>query len=296
MATRRMLSREIVFRDSFIEMPGDSQRLYFYLVLQADDEGFVGNPKGIAAMWHIPEDCLKILIAKRFVISFASGCIVIRHWKQQNQIAKKRMTPTVWTRERSMLAEINGEYFLIGMEELPEQLPAPPEETPPENFTGEIFNNSENFADTVQCSVVECSTDQDSVVQSSRCDGTTTTEKADDDSDDFGPPTLEELTAYCLQRRAEGFCNYFDPQKFMLVNEQRDWKGKDGRPIRWKTLVKMWELRGGAKDKEAWMKQEAARNGSVPADMTAEEVRKMNAYTSLVNRFAMAGGANEDQI
>ena len=48
MARRRMFSKDIVVTDKFITMPTTSRCLYFELAMQADDDGFVRNPKGVA--------------------------------------------------------------------------------------------------------------------------------------------------------------------------------------------------------------------------------------------------------
>ena len=45
MAERRMMSKKIIHSDAFLDMPATSQNLYFHLLLEADDEGFVNSPK-----------------------------------------------------------------------------------------------------------------------------------------------------------------------------------------------------------------------------------------------------------
>lgn len=67
-----MLNKTVVESDPFFEMPADSQALYMHLVLNADDEGFVGNPETIRRMTGFSKDSLKLLIAKGFLISFQS--------------------------------------------------------------------------------------------------------------------------------------------------------------------------------------------------------------------------------
>ena len=48
------------------------------------------------------DDC-RILISKRFVLTFESGIIVIKHWKIHNYIAKDRYTETKYKEEKSTL-------------------------------------------------------------------------------------------------------------------------------------------------------------------------------------------------
>ena len=53
----------------------------------------------------------------------------------------------------------------------------------------------------------------------------------------FVPPTLEEVTAYCLQRR-----NTVDPQRFIDHYEANGWVQGKGKPIRdWQAAVRTWE-------------------------------------------------------
>lgn len=47
MATRRMFSKEVMDSDTFIDMTTNAKLLYVYLNLNADDEGFISNPKAV---------------------------------------------------------------------------------------------------------------------------------------------------------------------------------------------------------------------------------------------------------
>ena len=103
MANKRMFNIKIVDSDAFLDMPLSTQCLYFYLNMRADDDGFIGNPKKIMRMVGCSEDDLKLLIAKRFVLTFENGVIVIKHWKMHNCIQTDRYTPTVYIDEKNML-------------------------------------------------------------------------------------------------------------------------------------------------------------------------------------------------
>jgi hypothetical protein len=103
MAQKRMFSLKIVDSDAFLEMPMTSQLLYFHLAMRADDEGFIGNAKSILRMIGCSNDDLKILIAKRFILIFESGVIVIKHWQMHNTIRMDRFNNTNYQREKSML-------------------------------------------------------------------------------------------------------------------------------------------------------------------------------------------------
>ena len=103
MAERRMFAKTIVDSDAFLEMPLSTQALYFHLSMRADDEGFVNNPKKIQRMIGASDDDCKILVAKRFVLTFDSGIIVIKHWKIHNYIQTDRFKPTNYVEEKSKL-------------------------------------------------------------------------------------------------------------------------------------------------------------------------------------------------
>ena len=113
LAERRMFAKTIIDSDAFLDMPLSTQSLYFHLSMRADDEGFVNNPKKIQRMIGCSDDDFKLLIAKRFIILFASGVIVIKHWKMHNYIQKDRFKPTVYQHEAKMLrTKENGSYTL----------------------------------------------------------------------------------------------------------------------------------------------------------------------------------------
>jgi hypothetical protein len=103
MAKRRMFSLQIVDSDAFLDMPQTSQLLYFHLSMRADDEGFVGNPKKIMRMVGTSEDDMKILLAKRFILAFQSGVVVIKHWLIHNTIRMDRFAETVYKDEKLLL-------------------------------------------------------------------------------------------------------------------------------------------------------------------------------------------------
>lgn len=98
-----MFSRDIVRSDAFLDMPVSSQLLYFQLGMEADDDGFLANGKMVIRMAGANDDDLKILLAKRFVLSFQSGVIVIKHWKINNLIQKDRYKQTRYVEEKNGL-------------------------------------------------------------------------------------------------------------------------------------------------------------------------------------------------
>lgn len=113
MAERRMFAKSIIDSDAFLDMPLSTQALYFHLSMRADDEGFINNPKKIQRMIGASDDDLKLLIAKRFIITFESGIIVIKHWRIHNYIQKDRFKETLYQEEKAMLSvKDNNAYTL----------------------------------------------------------------------------------------------------------------------------------------------------------------------------------------
>lgn len=111
MAERRMFAKTIIDSDAFMEMPLSAQALYFHLAMRADDDGFINNPKKLQRMVGASEDDYKLLIVKRFILTFESGVIVIKHWKIHNYIQKDRYKPTIYAEEKSMIeSKENGVY------------------------------------------------------------------------------------------------------------------------------------------------------------------------------------------
>ena len=113
MANKRMFNMKIVDSDAFLDMPLSAQCLYFHLNMRADDDGFIGNVKRIMKIIGSNDDDLSILKAKRFVLEFDSGVIVIKHWRMHNTLSKQRYHETSYIEEKQALSlKENGSYTL----------------------------------------------------------------------------------------------------------------------------------------------------------------------------------------
>ena len=112
MADRRMFSKALITSDAFTDMSLSAQALYFHLSIQADDDGFVNNPKRIKRMIGASDDDLQRLIDKEYIISFNSGVIVISHWHYNNYIRKDRYKPTINSEEYKSLMICDGKYMV----------------------------------------------------------------------------------------------------------------------------------------------------------------------------------------
>ena len=111
MAERRMISRKVILTDNYYKLTDKAKLLYFYLILEADDDGFVGNIRNAICAAGANIRTLVQLAEYNYVIYFPSGVIAITHWKMQNRIEKRMCTPTIYTREYEQLSvDGNGVY------------------------------------------------------------------------------------------------------------------------------------------------------------------------------------------
>lgn len=102
MAERRMFDKNFMESDAFLELSPSSQMLYVHLSLNADDDGFLCNYKGIMRLVGCTEDDFNNLLKCGFIIRFQSGVIVIKHWKIHNSIRSDRYKPSN-CEERSLI-------------------------------------------------------------------------------------------------------------------------------------------------------------------------------------------------
>lgn len=103
MAERRMFAKAIIDSDAFLDMPITARLLYYDLAMRADDDGFVNAPKKILRMVGCSVDDMKILAAKKFIIPFESGVVVIKHWRIHNYIRKDTYNETTYKDEKKQL-------------------------------------------------------------------------------------------------------------------------------------------------------------------------------------------------
>lgn len=58
-----------------------------------------------------------------------------------------------------------------------------------------------------------------------------------DNKSTFSTPSIQEITAYCLERK-----NKIDPQYFLDYQTARDWKLKGGSKVKdWRAVIRTWE-------------------------------------------------------
>lgn len=111
----RSISAQIIESDAMMSLPVTAQHLYILFCMEADDEGFVGRSRMIAAAsgFGEPND-IEDLIDAGFLIRFPSGTVVITHWFVHYTSRKDRCKPTIYKEEKSHLRmDESGMYVLI---------------------------------------------------------------------------------------------------------------------------------------------------------------------------------------
>lgn len=228
MANRRMFSRAITETDAFLDMPPSSRALYFHLGMNADDDGVVDSPKRTIRASGATDDDMRVLIAKRYLIPFESGVMVVRHWKQHNHIQADRYHKTIHQMELSQLVMTEtGEYAFPGESDALSVLPA-------------CIQNVSNM-DT-EC-IQDVSRMDTEVRLGKASQGKASQDKKSDmppDRSKFTKPTIEEVASYV--KEISGSIN---PRRFIDYYESVGWTvGKNSKPMRdWKAAVRSWQAR-----------------------------------------------------
>ena len=203
MAERRMFAKSIVLSDAFLDMPLSARCLYFTLGMLADDDGFVSSPKAIMRQCGASVDDMNVLLSKRYVLSFESGVIVIKHWRINNYLREDRHKDTTYIEELKTLAiDERGAYTEVSKFGIPS--------------ANQVSTNGIP-------SIGKDSIGKDSIKKSKR----------------FTPPTLEEVKEYAYQRGDKvdpvKFFEYYTEGNWV------DAKGQSVK--NWKQKMITWESR-----------------------------------------------------
>ena len=203
MAERRMFAKTIIDSDAFLDMPTTTRLLYYDLSMRADDDGFINSPKKIQRMIGASDDDLKLLLAKSFLIPFDSGIVVIKHWRIHNYIRKDTYNETKYKEEKSMLT----------------------------------FDENNAYTSTPRLRPVD---DPSTHVRlgKDRLDKVIDIEDKPSPTKRFSPPSLDEVQAYCKERK-----NNVDPERFIDFYASKGWKVGNTGMKDWKAAVRTWEKR-----------------------------------------------------
>ncbi len=103
MAQRRLISRSVIYSDVFFSLTTRQLKLYIYMILEADDDGFVGSVNQILLFSGSTRGDLDELIRVGVIIQFKSGVCVIVHWRLHNEINRPGYKKTNYIAELSQV-------------------------------------------------------------------------------------------------------------------------------------------------------------------------------------------------
>lgn len=113
MADRRMLAKAIIRSAHFMNLSKSIQFLYFQMIMEADDDGFISNPNLVVSFTRSTKKDLKALVDKRYIILFPSGIALIRHWLLHNTIRRDRYRETIYPEKNLVTVTKNRVYELV---------------------------------------------------------------------------------------------------------------------------------------------------------------------------------------
>ena len=215
MAERRMMSKSIIKSDTFLDMPATTQNLYFHMLLDADDDGFVNAPKSIMRIVGAKEDDMKLLVAKQFVIGFGSGVIVIKHWKIHNYIQSDRYKPSLQPERKLLEITANKEYQL--------------------NASNVSIMDTKCIQD-VSVGKVRLGKSSIGKVRLDKNIGGECDKPHSPKRKTFTKPTIDEIQDYCIERN-----NDVNAEQFFDYYESNGWKVGKNSMKDWKAAVRTWE-------------------------------------------------------
>jgi len=221
MANRRMFAKTIIDSDAFLDMPPSTQVLYFHLAMRADDDGFINNPKTIMRIVGAKDDDIKLLVAKRFIIPFDSGVVVIKHWRIHNYIQKDRYTETKYIDEKNQLIinKKNG-YSLKQIGLLDD-----------ENDNVYILDTQDRLGkDRLGKDRLELERDKNKATR-------------------FIKPTIDEVKTFLNEQEYETDIDRY-ADRFYNFYESKEWKVGKEKMKDWKAAIRGWLSRDNIKKKE----------------------------------------------
>lgn len=197
-----MFAKSIVDSDAFLEMPMSARLLYYDLSMRADDDGFVNSPRKIMKFVGATNDDMNILIARKFVIAFDNGVVVIKHWRIHNYIQSDRYKETNYKEQKALLTLDENKAYKMAMD------------TP-------CIQNVSSLETQVRLG--KDSIGKDNSIGAKRLR--------------FAPPTQEELDAYCEKK---GYT--FNTKRFISYYESNGWKVGRNKMKSWRATADRWAM------------------------------------------------------
>lgn len=106
-----MFSKDVLMTDDFLDLPPTTKVLYFFLNLEADDDGFVGNPRTVMRFIGSTKDDMKLLVEGNYVLLFDTGVVVVTDWTEHNSIRRDRKKATRFVEEMQQIALVEGNKY-----------------------------------------------------------------------------------------------------------------------------------------------------------------------------------------
>ena len=222
-----MMAKSIIKSDQFLDMPATTQNLYFHMLLDADDDGFVNAPKSIMRIVGAKEDDMRVLQAKGYTIPFDSGVIVIKHWRIHNSLRKDRYNPNpqLENERKQLIVNDKKEYELIQAWQ------------PNGNHLATNWQpNGNHLATNGYHSIGKDRLGKDRLGKD-RLDIEDECEKPHSPKrKTFTKPTIDEIQDYCIERN-----NNVNVEQFFDYYESNGWKVGKNSMKDWKAAVRTWE-------------------------------------------------------
>lgn len=245
MAERRMFAKTIVNSDAFTDMPLSAQALYLHIAIEADDWGFVNNPKAIRRSTGASEDDLRLLVAKRFLIAFDSGVVAVKHWWVNNYIKPDRRHQTKYQDELSTLfVDENKSYTFADTGSLAAETFSSVSKVSPtclqngSKMDPEVRLGKDRLGESSNSSRVDTQPNPKGLsgrgVSGEEGAKAPKTKRAS-----FVKPTIDEVRAYIAEK---GYS--VDAEKFWNFYEAKDWYIGKNKMKRWHNAVATWARSG----------------------------------------------------
>ena len=213
-----MLTRKVTDDDHFINLSSSAQALYLHLSMSADDDGFCNQVSSCMFRAHASVTDLQALLDNKYLIQFENGVIVIKHWRMANSLRSDRHKPTNFQEELARLELKDNGAYTLKTDVVAERLP----------------DGCQTVAACLpQDSIGKVSIDKDSIEEDKSGQKPASATKKR-----FIPPTVDEVDAYCKERK-----NAVDAETFVDFYSAKGWR-VGSQPMRdWKAAVRTWEKR-----------------------------------------------------
>ena len=262
MASRRMFSKRLINSARFLKMPISCQALYFHLGLNADDDGIVEAYNVIKTI-GCTEDDLKVLVAKGFVNVLNEDLVsYITDWKENNSIRADRKIDSIY---KDLLLEMIPTVELLEKKTSTKKSNIQPNDN---QMTTNVQPNDNQMTTNVQHRLGKDRLGKDRLGKDSIGEI-----QEGSKAKRFTPPTLKDVTNYCLERN-----NRVDPQHFIDYYTSNGWKVGKNTMKDWKAAVRTWERNGYDRPKSNQKAQELDQFYNMVGDWAESEVENENNY------------------